>query len=121
MPIVPAGVHTPRMNGTIRSFCLFLNGQRIRICPEGDGILFAKVKEGAQGAFHRGKHLAVQPLQGIAQIAHCLGQASIQFRDSVQGAAVFNQLHSFRLRYILYHYIVPFPQCQFFLVLFRKK
>ena len=93
MSVVAAGVHTALVGGGVGHLVLFQNGQRVGIRPEGDGILPAKVKEGAQGAFHGGENRTVQPLQGAFQIGHGPGQAAVQLGNPVQRPAVINQLH----------------------------
>ena len=121
MAVVAAGVHTALVLGMVVHLVPLLDGQGIRICPEGDGILLPKVKEGAQGTFHGGKDLAVQLFQRSTEICHGLGELPVQLGNTVQGTAVFDQLHSKRLR-VVFPYYIPFPgRCQFALVLFPKK
>ena len=67
------------------------------------------------------KDLAVQLFQRSTEICHGLGELPVQLGDTVQGTAVFDQLHSKRLR-VVFPYYIPFPgRCQFALVLFPKK
>ena len=94
MPVVAAGVHTALVGGGVGHLVLFQNGQGVGIRPKGDGILPAKVKKGAQGAFHGGEYRTVQPFQGVFQIGHGLGQGAVQLGNPVQRPAVVDQLHS---------------------------
>ena len=91
--VMAAGMHHPRVGRGVGHLVLFLDGQGIRIRPEGNGILLSEIKKSAQGAVHGRKHLAVQVFQSGTQIFHGLGQVPVQFRDPVQRPAVIGQLH----------------------------
>ena len=59
MAVMAAGVHAALVLRAVVHPVPLLNGQGIRIGPEGHGLLFAEIKIGTQGTFHGGKDLAV--------------------------------------------------------------
>ena len=98
MAVMAAGVHLSIMSRSIVRFTALKDGQSITIRPESNGLLRAKVKPGAQSPFHRGKYMATQSGQHQFQILHGFGQFPLQFRNPVQGPAVFDDLHSLILQ-----------------------
>ena len=86
--VVAAGVHFARMAGGEGQACGFGNRQGVHICPEGQAVVPAKVKKGAQGAFRRGEHLTGKGLQGRPQVVQGFRQIPVQLGNPVEGPAV---------------------------------
>ena len=94
MTVMAAGVHSAFMGGSVFRTGAFGNGQGGTVCPEGDGVVSAEVKPGAQASLHRGEDGAVDIFQSRLQIGHGFGERPLQFRDPVQRPAVVDDLHT---------------------------
>jgi len=66
VPVVPAGVHLAGVGGGKGQAGLLLDGERIGVTAESNGIGLPKVKKGAQGAGDGREQGAAQRLQHAA-------------------------------------------------------
>ena len=66
MPVVPAGVHLAGVGGGKGQAGLLLDGERIGVTAEGDGVSLPKVKKSAQGTGDGREQGAAQRLQHAA-------------------------------------------------------
>ena len=92
--VVAAGVHPPRVAGGKGQAGVLLDGQGVGVAAEGDGVVPAKVKEGAQGPRNGGGQFTPQGGEDLSEIGQGLWQVPVQFRDLVEGPAVLDHLHS---------------------------
>ena len=88
MPVMPAGVHFSRMDGTEGKAGFFLDGQGVHIAAEGGGGRLACVKKGEDRVSARLDDPAAQAGQLRKNIGPGFGQLVAQLRDTVQRTAV---------------------------------
>ena len=74
MTVVAAGVHFAGVGGGEIVGGFLRDGKGVAIRPEGNGVLRAEIKKGAQAAFYGRKNGTPQSRQSMAEIVHGFGK-----------------------------------------------
>ena len=88
--VVAAGMHDAWMDGGIRQAGALCHRESVHIRSESHGLGLPGVKIRTDAAGDGAGQDAAQGLQHGSDIAKRFGELGVQFRDAVQGAAVFD-------------------------------